>query len=212
MKIHSIFHSVFKEYGQVLTGYDLHSFCEVFDRSVSLPEHPAYVPGDPCLEAHPAAQFFQNNVYGGMPVEIGWCCGHNTRLNCLEYHRDSEVNVGATDFILLLAKREEIVDGVLSTDRVKAFYVPAFVPVEVYATTLHYTPCNAAKDRGFKVAVVLPKLTNTELPAFSPCSSEDRFLFARNKWLLAHADSPEAKSGAAVALTGENIDIAALLD
>ena len=33
---------------------------------------------------------------------------YNTRLNCLEYHRDSEVNVGARDFILLLGKQDEI--------------------------------------------------------------------------------------------------------
>ena len=35
------------------------------------------------------------------------CWGRNTKLNCLEYHRDSEVNIGASDFILLLAKQEE---------------------------------------------------------------------------------------------------------
>ena len=46
----------------------------------------------------------RNNAYGGMPVQLGLCWGYNTRLNCLEYHRDSEVNVGARDFILLLAK------------------------------------------------------------------------------------------------------------
>ena len=31
---------------------------------------------------------------------------------------------------------------------------------------------------------------------------------ARNKWLLAHAESSEAAGGAYVGLTGENIDIA----
>ena len=41
------------------------------------------------------------------------CWGYNTRLNCLEYHRDSEVNVGARDFILLLGKQDEIENGVL---------------------------------------------------------------------------------------------------
>ena len=30
---------------------------------------------------------------------------------------------------------------------------------------------------------------------------------ARNKWLLAHSESDEAKGGAVVALTGDNIDI-----
>jgi hypothetical protein len=34
---------------------------------------------------------------------------------------------------------------------------------------------------------------------------------ARNKWLLAHPDSPEAQSGAVVGLAGPNIDLAETL-
>ena len=37
---------------------------------------------------------------------------------------------------------------------------------------------------------------------------EDVRFWARNKWLLAHAESKEAASGAYVGLIGENIDIA----
>ena len=80
-----------------------------------------------------------------MPVQLGYCNGHNTKLNCLEYHRDSEVNLGTKDFILLLAKEDDIQDGKLDTGKVKAFYAPAGVIIEVYATTLHYAPCNSAK-------------------------------------------------------------------
>ena len=69
------------------------------------------------------------------------CWGYNTKLNCLEYHRDSEINVGEQDFILLLAKEDEIEDGQLDTAKVKAFRVPAGTAVEVYGTTLHYAPC-----------------------------------------------------------------------
>jgi len=86
------------------------------------------------------------HLFGGMPVQLGWCNGHNTKLNCLEYHRDSEVNIGTHDFVLLLAKQDQIVDGVLDTALVKAFRVPAGVPVEVYATTLHYAPCHTCPD------------------------------------------------------------------
>ena len=32
-----------------------------------------------------------------MPVQLGWCNGHNTKLNCLEYHRDSYYNKEAED-------------------------------------------------------------------------------------------------------------------
>ena len=36
---------------------------------------------------------------------------------------------------------------------------------------------------------------------------DDALLWACNKWLLAHPDSAEAKAGAYVGLTGENIKI-----
>ena len=75
-----------------------------------------------------------------------------------------------------------------------------------YGTTLHYAPCQTEKT-GFRVAVVLPKGTNTEKPAFEPQSEEDTWMTARNKWLLAHPDSSEAKTGAHIGLTGKNIDI-----
>ena len=56
--------------------------------------------------------------------------------------------------------------------------------------------------------VALPQGTNTEKPDITPKSPEDKLLWARNKWLLAHPESGEAKQGACIGLTGENIDIA----
>ena len=49
----------------------------------------------------------QDHAFGGMTIELGMCWGHNTWLNCLEYHRGSELNIGASDFVLLLAKDED---------------------------------------------------------------------------------------------------------
>jgi hypothetical protein len=56
--------------------------------------------------------------------------------------------------------------------------------------------------------VILPKETNTQKPALTEKNAEDKLLRAKNKWLIAHADSDEAKNGAFVGLTGKNIDIA----
>ena len=151
------------------------------------------------------------HCFGGMPVQLGWCNGHNTKLNCLEYHRDSEFNLGTEDFILLLARQEEIVDGILDTSKVKAFKAPAGTLIECYATTLHYAPCHADASKGFRVLVALPWLTNTDRPVMENKTAEDEIMTARNKWLLAHPDSSEAKSGAKVGLSGENIDIANLI-
>ncbi len=207
MKIHSIHDPEFIPYGKVLTGYDVTCLVNAMN-TIPLPETGvAYEPGIPVLEATCLYGQLQNNAYGGMPVQVGMCWGRNTRLNCLEYHRDSEVNVGSGDFILLLARQDEIADGVLDTARVKAFRVPAGVPVEVYATTLHYAPCHVNEKEGFRVAVVLPRGTNTGIPGAAPLNEEDKWLTARNKWLLAHPESSEAAQGAHIGLKGVNLDI-----
>ena len=140
-----------------------------------------------------------------MPIQIGYCNGNNYLLNAVEYHRDSEINIAATDAILILGQEQDIEpDGTYETSRMEAFLIPAGTAVEVYATTLHYAPCNVAED-GFKVVVVLPKDTNTEIDRVASGNPEDERLFARNKWLIAH---PDAKiEGAFNGLVGENLSV-----
>lgn len=207
MKIYSVIDSDFTPYGKVLDGYDTSSLLETLSAVTPLPEKVEYVPSQPELEVLPVASQLSANAYGGMPIQIGWCNGYNTRLNCLEYHRDSELNCGTSDFILMLAKTEDIKDGKLDTGKVKMFRVPAGTLVEVYATTLHYAPCSARRGDRFRVLIVLPRGTNGPKPDIVPLNKEDETLWACNKWLLAHPESDEAKQGAKVLLTGANIDI-----
>lgn len=209
MKIYSVFDPEFKPYGQIVDGM-ADTVQEILDVLKDAPQGPGvdYVPEYEPLQGLPAMVEISGHCYGGMPVQLGWCNGRNTRLNCLEYHRDSEFNLGTEDFILLLAKQEEIENGVLDTAKVKAFRVPAGVLVEVYATTLHYAPCHCDEGKGFRVLVALPQGTNTDKPTITNKTAEDKLLWARNKWLLAHPDSSEARQGAHVGLSGENIDIA----
>ncbi len=207
MLIESVFSPAFTRYGKVLEGYDTGDLLEVMQRIALPPNGTDYRPSIPELEECAIFPQLRDRAYGGMPIQLGMCWGRNTRLNCLEYHRNSELNIGTGDFILLLAKEEEIEGGVLDTGKVRAFRVPAGVVVEVYATTLHYAPCHVNEAEGFRVAVVLPRGTNTELPAISIGNDEDRLLWARNKWLLAHPDSEEALLGAYTGLKGKNIDL-----
>lgn len=209
MKIESVTSPAFAAYGKVLEGYNTGLLRDILRTTTPLPEGVEYVPSVPGLESLAVAKQIESNAYGQMPIQMGYCNGHNTKLNCLEYHRDSELNCGTEDFILLVARVDEIEDGKLDTAKVKAFRVPAGVMVEVYATTLHYAPCHADPGKGFRVLVALPKGTNEDIVDISPLNREDRLLWARNKWLLAHPDSEEAKKSAVIALTGENIDIAA---
>lgn len=211
MKIYSVYDTEFRPYGQVVSGYDNAAIVQALTSSTPLPDGVEYVPTEPALEALPVAAQLRSNFYGGMPIQLGWCNGHNTKLNCLEYHRDSELSLGAEDFILLLAKQDEIENGQLDTAKVKAFHCPADVLVDVFATSLHYAPCSAKKGAGFRVMVVLPQGTNLAKPDIAPIDKEDALLWASNKWLLAHKDTSEAAAGAHVGLQGDNIDIEAFI-
>lgn len=213
MKIQSVTDAAFKTYGRVVDGYD---YTELLDTLVKNSDKPTdsviYVPSIPELEATDAYTFLRDNCYGGMPIEIGYCNGSNTKLNCFEYHRDSEIDIAADDAILLVARQQDITDGQIDSSKTEAFLCPKGTAVELYATTLHYAPCNAKKGEGFRVVIVLPKGTNEDAPKITPQNAEDKLLWARNKWLLAHKDTSEAADGAHVGLTGENIDIADMLD
>ena len=208
MKLYPVTDPAFRPYGRIVTGLDT-AKAEILQAlaGTPLPDGTDYVAEDACLQGLPAAAEVSEHLFGGMPCQLGWCNGHTNALNCLEYHRDSEFNLGTEDFVLLLAKQEEIEGGKLDTAKVKAFRVPAGVLVEVYATTLHYAPCHSDAAKGFRVLVALPKGTNTGKPEIKNNGGDDALLWACNKWLLAHPDSAEAKAGAYVGLTGENIKI-----
>lgn len=208
MKIESIQDKSFAQYGEIVEGYDFAELLKTLNETTKCPEDGViYVPSDAKLEALPIFMELQDGLFGGLPIELGYCNGTNTMLNCLEYHRGSELNVAADDIVLLLAKRDEL-DGKfhIHSDKVRAFAVPAGTGVLLYETSLHYAP--ARKEGGFRVIVGLPKGTNTAKPEIKIRNTEDKLLWANNKWLVAHKDTTEAKDGAYVGLEGKNIDIA----
>jgi len=206
MKIQSVFDASFAPYGKVIKGFDLAALMAEMEKT-PCPDNVVYVPSVEELEALPIFQQFSEQLYGGMPIQIGYCNGDNDTLNCLEYHRDSELNLACEDLILLLGLEGDIdfEKYEYDTAKVEAFLCPKGTLVEVYATALHYAPISAGGK--FRCVVVLPRGTNTELKFKPDPAGESRLLTATNKWLLPHPDSPEAKDGAVVALKGENITI-----
>jgi len=206
MKIYSIYDAEFAPYGRVVEGYPVEGLLEALNKT-PLTDSVVYKPEEELLHAAPHADEIGDGLYGGMPFQFGYCNGRNTKLNCLEWHRDSEFNLGTEDFILLVAKEEEIINGELDTACVKAFKAPAGVMVECYATTLHYAPCHVDAEKGFRVMIGLPKGTNTDYRPGGGANVLDKTLWARNKWLLAHPETSEAAEGAVAGLKGENIDI-----
>ena len=204
MNIQKVTDQAFRKYGQVLEGYDFTGIIKEM-KHTPVPEDVIYVPSAEELEALDIIKDLQNKGYGGLPVQIGYCNGHNKKLNALEYHRNSEINIAVTDLILLIGHQQDVEpDHTYDTSKVEAFLVPAGTGIEVYATTLHYAPCHV-KETGFQCVVVLPKGTNTELTFDKEDKGEDRLLTAKNKWLIAHEEA--AIEGAFNGLKGVNIEI-----
>ena len=137
----SVLDAGFKKYGRVIADIDTSEIVKLMD-SYDMPEDVVYVAGDEKLENTQIHKVMEESIYGGCPVQTGYCNGHNHKLNALEYHRSSEVNIAATDMILLLGSREDVKDDfTYDTSKVEGFFVPEGTAIEVYATTLHYAPC-----------------------------------------------------------------------
>ncbi|NSB15009.1 DUF4867 family protein [Clostridium beijerinckii] len=206
MIIRNVNDKEFKKYGQVLKNYDCTEIIEKM-KSTPLPEDVIYEPSIKELEELAIAKELQDREYGELPIQIGYCNGNNYMLNAVEYHRSSEINIAATDLILLIGSQQDIEDDYsYDTSKIEAFKVPAGTAIEVYATTLHYAPCNA-NEEGFRCVVVLPRDTNLPLENKVEKSGEDALLFARNKWLIGHKDTDLGDQGAFIGLVGENISI-----
>lgn len=203
MQIKSVTDSAFRKYGRVLN-------LEVPDllkrlADTPLPQDVVYVASAPELEACAEYETIRDSVYGGMPIQIGYCNGNNHKLNAVEYHRDSEINIPLEGAIFILGSEQDVEDDfTYDTSKMEAFEAPAGAVLEFYGTTLHYAPCNAV-EKGFQVVVVLPKGTNTEPPHLFGKLPEDKLLTARNKWLIAHAEG--GVDGAFIGLKGENLEV-----
>ena len=204
MNIQKLTDPSFGKYGKVVTEFTFDKILKEMEHT-PLPKDVVYVPSVEELEAVTEAADVCRKGFGGLPIQIGYCNGDNHKLNALEYHRSSEIDIAATDLILLLGCQQDIGEGDLyDTSKVEAFFVPAGTAVELYATTLHYAPCTA-QEGGFRCVIVLPKGTNEDLPFEPAKDGENRLLTAVNKWLIAHEEA--GIEGAFCGLKGENIEV-----
>ncbi len=210
MEIISVTDKRFKKYGRVIKNIDFGTLVDAM-KETFIPENVAYEPTVENLEKLEVAAEIKNKFFGELPIQIGYCNGHNELLNAVEYHRSSEINVAATDAILILGNLWDAEDDfTYDTSKMEAFLVPAGTAVELYATTLHYAPCGV-DNKGFQVAVILPRGTNFELTtehAKCPlCGGEDALITAANKWLIGHEEGGLPKESF-IGLKGKNLSVA----
>ena len=186
MEIKKVTDASFRKYGRVLTGID---FTELLAKmqETPCPADVIYEPSVAELEALPVYKELQTVSYGELPIQVGYCNGNNYKLNAVEYHRSSELDIAASDAVLLLGWQPDVTDDITSDPaKIEACLRPKGPGVELYAPTLQ-------KD--------------TNLPLGEKHEGgEDGHLTAKNKWLIGHPEGglPE---GSPLGLIGENISL-----
>ncbi|HHV10875.1 MAG TPA: DUF4867 family protein [Clostridiales bacterium] len=192
----------FAAYGEVLS-LNTQAYLQYAEQSIIIPDSGVdYTEEDPALAGfHKEKAWLENNVYGQMPIAVGYCAGHNRIMNGMEWHHGCEVNVAFTDVVLFLApfsslkgRRDQLK---LDSADVQAVYVPRGYAVALDPLVLHFTPIEVEQS-GFSVLVALPKHTNEALkePAQNP------YLKARNSWIIYHKDTGRGDD-----FDGENLQL-----
>ena len=209
VKIYSVFDEEFKTFGRVVEGYDFSQIIDYMENNTPIPDAGnIYVPSVEDMEKLPIKKEVEDILYGGMPIQIGYCNGRNSTYNGFEYHKGSEINIAVTPFMLVLGHVWDIEDNKFFVGKEKVFFVPKGVAIEMYQTTLHLSPCKV-QDSGFRGVVILPKGTNT--PHQNKAKTKDKestLLLQRNKWVLAHKDrKPLIDQGAHPGFIGENKEL-----
>jgi hypothetical protein len=200
----------FARYGRVLDGLDASEIIARAQAILPASEKVVYEPSVAALEAPCAfSTAVQRAVFGGMPVQVGWCYGRNLRMGALEYHKGIEVNVCLTDVVLLVGDLRDVQFGeaiTYDTRQVAAYYAPAGAVLEFHTWNLHFAPIHAQQATGFATLVYLPRGANEPLPFAVGKRGEARLLLAVNKWLIAHPGAADLVArGAYAGLAGDDI-------
>lgn len=207
--IYSVEDEEFKTYGRVVTGYEFSDMITYMEENTQIPENGnCYYPSIAEMEQMQVFEELSQKLYGGMPIQIGYCNGRNTTYNGFEYHKGSELNIAVTDFMLVLGHTWDIRENTYRVEDAKVFLVRKGTAIEMYQTTLHLSPCRV-NDTGFMDVVVLPRGTNTPLSKRPEAMDDEcKLLLQTNKWVLAHPDrEPLMKQGAYPGVIGENKEL-----
>lgn len=207
IKVYSVYDPEFARYGRIL-DFPAESLIEVCERTAVMPETGSlYVRSMPELEKLEIFTSVQDTLCGGAPCQIGCCWGYNSHMNALEYHRSSEHNIAVSDMVLILADQREMVGLDLPSGKPVAVFVPRGTVIELYATSMHYCPCQVSSD-GFRCIVILPYGTNSPWSRPRPQGADGVLLWSQNKWMIAHPENKWAVShGGYPGLHGENFTI-----
>ncbi|MBE6750825.1 MAG: DUF4867 family protein [Ruminococcaceae bacterium] len=193
----------FATFGKVIKNLDAAEIIETAKKIPNPESGSSYLPSVEDFEFLKITSGIENEFFGSLVTQIGYCWGHNNFLNATEWHTSSEINIAVTPLVLILGHIWDIRDGKIDSSKFKAFYLPAGTVVEVYSTSLHFCPCEVSEN-GFGCVVGLPLGTNTDLTV----KKNDPMLFRKNKWIMAHCENEALiNKGVVPGITGLNYEI-----
>ena len=106
------------------------------------------------------------------------------------------------------AKLDKTVDGQITFVSGENDTVLSKLPAGKYTLIEDTAPLGYTKAASIDFVIDKEGKITVDEKAVASVDMTDKLITATNTWLLAHAESSEAKNGAWVGITGENLDIA----
>ena len=83
MQIYEVTDTRFRKYGKVIRNIDFSALTEAMKKT-PVPSDVVYELSIAELEALPVAKEIEKVFYGELPLQIGYCTGHNVLINAVE--------------------------------------------------------------------------------------------------------------------------------
>ena len=156
MQYVSVFDPAFSAFGRLLPGCDTAGLEQVLFARRQPEEGMTLVSrfADPRLRL--TANALKKQLVGDAPASAVLYSGRNTRPRRLLRSSYGAYLIGAYDFVLLVASKDEVSRRRLGPEQLTAFFVPGCVLIELYDTTLHCAPCHTHDRDGMNVLVIRP--------------------------------------------------------
>lgn len=218
--IYSIEDGVFSAYGRVLKVELDEKMMKYMEVEADFPDKGnCYIASQKELESYPLKAWLENNVYGQVETQIGYCNGNNSQVNGFEFHQCSEVFIAVTDCLLaLIEPHKPLWNKPYVIEDAHIFYVAKGTILELYPMVGHFAPMRVYED-GFRSIIILTKGTNAPLAHPNQDIKNKEFrktdakqeAFALNKWLYVHKDRMDlVDKGAYLHVIGDNSPIKVL--
>ena len=123
-KTYTVHDPRFLRYGRIVTGYQVDDICRAAEKIPMPQEGVAYERSIPSLEATDTFRQLEKWFGGESRWQGGLCWGDNKKMNAVEYHRSSEINIAVTDMVLMLGDRRDIKGNCYDASKLEFFMIP----------------------------------------------------------------------------------------